>query len=91
MSGNSELQSLAERLRRTRESKKLKQADWCRFVGIGPQAWNNYERGINRISIDQAIKVCAATGVSLDWIYRGITAGLPYDIAVALQSRPRND
>ncbi|UWU73054.1 helix-turn-helix domain-containing protein [Bradyrhizobium huanghuaihaiense] len=87
MSGNSELQLLAERLRRTRESMKLKQADWCRFVGIGPQAWNNYERGINRISIDQAIKVCVATGVSLDWIYRGQLSGLPIELATTLQGK----
>jgi transcriptional regulator with XRE-family HTH domain len=89
VSGNSELELLAERLRLTRQSMKLKQADWCRFVGIGPQAWNNYERGINRISIDQAIKVCVATGVSLDWIYRGQLTGLPIELATALQGKKR--
>lgn len=79
------MQLLAERLRRTREAMGQTQASWCRMVGIEPAAWSNYETGLRRISIDQALKVCKATGVSLDWIYRGMTAGLPYDIAVALQ------
>jgi transcriptional regulator with XRE-family HTH domain len=80
-----ESQLVAERLRRTREAMKLNQADWCRLVGIEPQAWNNYERGRNRISIDQALKVCQATGASLDWIYRGLADGLTLKLATALQ------
>jgi hypothetical protein len=43
VSAKTERQLLAERLRATREAKKLKQADWCRLVGIEPQAWSNYE------------------------------------------------
>ena len=85
-----EAQVVAERLRRTREATKLNQADWCRLVGIVPQAWNNYERGRNRISIDQALKVCQATGASLDWIYRGLADGLPVNLAVALQKLQRS-
>lgn len=85
-SGNvKDTDELADRLRRTREAYDLNQASWCRLTGIESQAWNNYESGLRRISIDQAIKVCAATGVSLDWIYRGISAGLPMNIATALQ------
>lgn len=44
---------------------------WGRFVGISNTAWHNYESAARRISIDEAIKLCAKTGVSLDWIYRG--------------------
>lgn len=60
------------------------QARWCRLVGITPSAWNNYERGANRISLDQALKICRATGISLDWIYRGLRAGMPYELACEL-------
>lgn len=81
--------AIADRLKRTRQAQRLEQAAWCRLVGIEPQAWNNYERGIRRISLDQAIKVCRATGVSLDWIYRGIASGLPVNLATALQSSER--
>lgn len=79
-------EAIAERLIRTREALGLSQAQWCRLTGIAPQAWNNYEQGLNRISIDQAIKVCQATGVTTDWIYRGLmSAGLPMQLQIGLQ------
>jgi transcriptional regulator with XRE-family HTH domain len=67
-----ELDDISDRLKQLRESTKLDQVAFCRVVGIEPQAWNNYERGFRRISLDQALKICQATGASLDWIYRGI-------------------
>ena len=71
----------------------MHQAAWGRLVGIHPQAWSNYEQGIRRISVDQAIKVCQATGVNLDWIYRGLmTTSLPMEIQIKLQrmtTKPR--
>lgn len=73
--------SIAERLRLTREASGLKQAAFCRQVGISPQAWNNYETGARRISLDQALRVCAVTGATLDWIYRGISSSLPLALA----------
>jgi transcriptional regulator with XRE-family HTH domain len=85
----SDIDEIGDRLRRTREAMRLTQASWCRLVGIEQQAWNNYERGARRISIDQALKVCRATGVSLDWIYRGIAAGLPVNLATSLQEQER--
>ena len=76
--------SISIRLKRTRQAFGLSQAKWCQLVGITPSAWNNYEYGTNRISIDQALKICRATGISLDWIYRGLRAGLPYELACKL-------
>jgi transcriptional regulator with XRE-family HTH domain len=79
---------IADRLRRTREAFKMNQAQWCRLVGIETQAWNNYESGRRRISIDQAIKVCQATGVTIDWIYRGLmNSSLPSSIQIELQKK----
>ena len=81
------IEAIADRLKRTREAMGFyNQAEWCRLVGIDTNAWNNYEKARNRISIDQAIKVCQATGVTTDWIYRGLmTAGLPANVQTALQ------
>jgi transcriptional regulator with XRE-family HTH domain len=82
------LNTVAGRLKRTREAFKMSQADWCRLVGIETQAWNNYESGRRRISIDQAIKVCQATGVTIDWIYRGLmNSSLPPQVQIELQKR----
>jgi transcriptional regulator with XRE-family HTH domain len=86
-----DIKAVAERIKLTREALGLKQAAFARLVGIEPQALNNYESGLRRISVDQAIKICAATGVSLDWIYRGLASGLPVNLATALQQRQRSD
>lgn len=88
-----DLKAIAERLKLIRLAVHggMKQAAFARLVGIEPQALNNYETALRRISVDQAIKICAATGVSLDWIYRGITAGLPAEMATALQRKQREE
>ncbi|MGC2779689.1 MAG: helix-turn-helix transcriptional regulator [Bradyrhizobium sp.] len=86
-----EVNEISDRLRLIREAKGLNQATFARLVGIEPQAINNYETGLRRISVDQAIKICAATGVSLDYIYRGLTGHLPVDIATELQRLHRQD
>ncbi len=84
------MRSVAARLRITRLAFGMKKAAWCRFVGITPQAWENVEGSErspakNRISIDQALLVCRATGVDMNWIYQGITAGLPQKLAMDLK------
>jgi transcriptional regulator with XRE-family HTH domain len=76
---------VAGRLRTTREALKLTQAALCRLTGIAPAAWNNAETGDSRISLDKAKQLCDATGITLDWVYRGVKAGLPLPIATAIQ------
>jgi transcriptional regulator with XRE-family HTH domain len=63
--------AIAERLKLLRESLGLSQTDMASLVGTSCQAWNNFERGRRRISVDQATKVCEKAGASLDWIYYG--------------------
>lgn len=82
-------QEVAQRLRLTRLAFGMKKAPWSRFVGISPQSWNNVEGterspAASRISIDEAIKVCKATGVDLDWIFRGSRDRLPLHIALKI-------
>lgn len=71
---------VADRLQTTRRALKLTQAALCRTTGIQTAAWNNAETGDARIGVDNAILLCQATGVTLDWIYRGIRHGLPHSI-----------
>lgn len=76
---------VAARLRVTRVALKLTQAALCRNTGISTAAWNNYETGDSRIGLDAAIKLCDATGVTLDWLYRGLmSSGLPNEIREAI-------
>lgn len=64
------------------------QIAFCAKTGIKPNAWNNLEKGRNRISIDTAIGLARTTGVSLDWIYRGrdYEHTLPGDLAARLRA-----
>lgn len=79
-------EAISARLRLTRRALDFNQADWCRFVGIAPNTWNQYEKATspNRISLEEALKVARKTGVGLDWIYRGEEAMLPKRVADAL-------
>jgi transcriptional regulator with XRE-family HTH domain len=79
----------AARLRLTRQALKLSQAGLCRITCISPQAWNNAETGDNLIGITSAMKLCRATGVTLDWIYRGVCSNLPALIAKEIARRRR--
>ncbi len=78
---------VAARLQLTREALKLSQAELCRRTGISTQAWNNAETADNRIAIDEAIKLCRYSGVTLDWIYRGVRAFLPATIVEEIMRR----
>jgi transcriptional regulator with XRE-family HTH domain len=84
------LAAISERLRLLQLSSGLKQAPFSRLVGLSASQWNNYSRGRERISIDAALKVCVATGVSLDFIYRGERAALPFKLALDLQRFEQN-
>ncbi|MGY3117676.1 DNA-binding XRE family transcriptional regulator [Bradyrhizobium sp. S3.14.4] len=86
-----QIKEIGNRLRWLREAKQLNQATFCRLVKIEQQAWNNYERGFRRISVDQALKVCAATGASLDFIYRDIRSALPAELAMQIDDQQRKE
>jgi transcriptional regulator with XRE-family HTH domain len=53
------------------------QKAFATYLGLTPQAWNNWIHGRKRIGIDAAIVVAQRTGVDLDWIYRGDPSGVP--------------
>lgn len=77
-------QAISLRIKWTREAMGLNQASFARLVGLSPQGLNNYENYAQRPEIDQALQICRATGVTLDWIYRGDRSGLPQRISEKL-------
>lgn len=79
---------VSERLRQLRAALGISQAQLCRRSGIEPNAWNNYEKGRNRISIDHALKVKRTFGVTTDWIYQGDLSGVRSDVAEKIAATP---
>ncbi len=82
-------ESIAERLKLTRTALGYTQAMMGSLAGAGHTAWNNYETGARRISIDQALRLCTTMGLTLDWIYRGDMQTLPVVLAEKIQVEMR--
>lgn len=57
------------------------QVKFAKWVGIPKTTWNNYERGIGKISPANLLKLKRKTGVTSDWIYFGDSDELPLNIA----------
>lgn len=49
----------------------------ARQLGIQLTTWNNYELAVSPIPWQTALKVCAVTGASLDWIYQNQRGLMP--------------
>lgn len=72
---------IAKRLRATRDALDLSQVALCKAAGIKQSTYNQWERGKGRPCLDDAIKLCDALALTLDWIYFGDASGLPLRIA----------
>jgi transcriptional regulator with XRE-family HTH domain len=78
--------AIGERLRLTREVLGLQQNEFAARANVSETAYNGYEKGSKRPSIENAIALCEAWTLTLDWIYRGDQSGLRYDTAEAIKA-----
>lgn len=69
---------IGARLKRLREAFRpdLNLKEWAELHGINRTQYNNWEKGVRRITVDEAQKLCDLYGLDLDWIYRGKLDGL---------------
>jgi transcriptional regulator with XRE-family HTH domain len=77
---------IGERLRLLREVVGLDQRSFADRAGLAQSTYNQYEMGVRRPAIENAIALCEAYNVSLDWIYRGDLGGLRHQLALALSA-----
>jgi transcriptional regulator with XRE-family HTH domain len=79
--------AIGERLKWTRLALGNTQVEMARLIGSATngQAWENYEAGRRRISIDHASPLCRKCRLSLDWIYHGEMDKLPDDVRAAIE------
>ncbi|NRB18061.1 MAG: helix-turn-helix transcriptional regulator [Rhodobacteraceae bacterium] len=54
----------------------LTQRAWAEKQGFNQTQYNNWEKGIRRITVDAAEVLCTKYGLTLDAIYRGRLDGL---------------
>lgn len=74
----------ARRLRLAREAKGLKAKDICERLKISASKYSNWETAQARPQLEAGIRLCDEFGFTLDWLYRGIKAGLPNDLAAGI-------
>lgn len=69
--------AIAARLVLLRRAMGWSQTEMARQLGIQLTTWNNYELAVSPIPWQTALKVCAVTGASLDWIYQNQRGLMP--------------
>jgi transcriptional regulator with XRE-family HTH domain len=71
------IEAIAHRLRATRETTGLTQSQFADRAGIAQDTYNQWESAMGRPGLDEAMRLRAAYGVTLDWIYLGDASRLP--------------
>src|SRR5262245_66621511 len=81
------VEEIAERWPVTRRALGHSQVAMARLMGSATvgQAWENYEAGRRRISIDHALALCRTCGLTLAWIYQGQMDSLPKNLYDKIQ------
>jgi transcriptional regulator with XRE-family HTH domain len=59
----------------------ISQTEFAESIGIGPSAYNQFETGARRITVDASIALRDKYQVTLDYIYLGDMDGLSYRLA----------
>lgn len=81
-------QDIAERIKWHRSLLGLTQAQYAEKAGLNRAQLNNWEGGSHRIGLDGALALRKTYGLSLDFIYEGITDALDMTLRNALIDRP---
>lgn len=66
------LKAVGIRLRMLRDVLGHPQAAWARALHVKPQILNKWEQGTRQPNIETLIVICASTGCTLDFIFRGV-------------------
>lgn len=75
--GGKSLQDIAMRIDALMRAMRLNQVTFAAMIEVSQPALNNYLKGLRRPDIDVAMRICAKTGVTLDWLYQGHRETLP--------------
>lgn len=71
----------ARRIKATRLALDVTPKEIGLRTGIGKAAWSNYENGVSRPNIEDAIRFREVFNISLDWIYTGDLSNVGFDLA----------
>lgn len=80
------LDAIGRRLALTRQVLGFQQNEFCDRAKIAANTYNQYEKDKKRPSVPNAIQLCEAYDLTLDWIFRGDPSGLRYETADAIKA-----
>lgn len=77
MTAPPEYAAIGERLRAIREAfSTLSQTAWAKKHNFAVTQYNNWEKGVRRIPVESAERLCEVYGLTLDFVYRGRRDGI---------------
>lgn len=85
MPGREEIAATAERLRRARMAINPNQTEFARGAGLQQNRYNQYETGARPLTLDAAVRLCNAYGLTLDYLFRGDTTFVPHGLIESLR------
>lgn len=83
--GEKSMVAIGRRLKMTREALGLSQAEFASRAGLSKNAYNMYEKGKQRPSIESAIALVETYRITLDWIYLGDNSALRHDMVETMK------
>lgn len=70
-------ETIGERLIRTRKVFDMQQNEFAESAGIRRGTYTQWELGVRRPNLDDAIRLVRTYRLTLDWVYLGVLDGLP--------------
>lgn len=87
----SSAQNVGNRLLWFRKFLKMSQKDFAASIGVAPSNLSNWERGHQRLSHNEAIKIATLYNISLDFLYLDRRDALRADMLADLAQQGFND
>lgn len=78
---------IGQRLTAIRLERKLSPSQMADWLGVQRTRYVNWEKEQNRPSEEKMALLCEYTGVTMDYIYRGILDAVPMALAIRLKAR----
>lgn len=82
-----DMDAFSERIKALRRMRNWQQKEAYEACGVEKTTWNNYEQGTSRPLPEVGAKICDVFGVTLDYLYAGVTAGLSPEVLKALYGK----
>lgn len=77
--------AVGKRLEMAREAMGLTQTEFARHLGKGQGTVSGWETAKKPLGLESALAVCDKFPLTLDYLYRGFTSGIPDDLEMKLK------